>query len=357
MTYTSVARILLDGDPEERARCAECLPLLEMMEKLCAILSKRRYRRGAVDFDLPEAEIRFGRNGKVISVVPAERNIAHRIIEEFMLLANECVAQTLSSSGGPALYRVHEKPDPLKVNEFAELASSLGYKLETQSGQHRPKDFQKFVMQLEGKAEQRFLSYLMLRSFMQARYSEHNLGHFGLATHEYTHFTSPIRRYPDLFVHRLLKRYIDRDASSARMENTIGRLPEIALHSSSRERIAEEAEREIERIKKAQFMADKIGEEFDAITLSKSRQGFYVELLNPFVEGFVPFAAPADDPFVHDEETRPSAGRSGLRRFHPGSRIRVRLDNVDTETARLIFSVARSQEPEVRSKESGASSQ
>jgi ribonuclease R len=340
MTYTSVAKILVDRDREERARCAEWLPLLEMMEELCDMLSKKRYRRGAVDFDLPEAEIRFDRNGKVISVLPAERNISHRIIEEFMLLANECVAQTLSSWGGPALYRIHEKPDPLKVNEFAELASSLGYKLENRSGQYRPKDFQKFVMQLEGKAEQRFLTYLMLRSFMQARYSEHNLGHFGLATSEYTHFTSPIRRYPDLFVHRLLKRCIEKDASSAWTQKTIERLPEIALRSSSRERIAEEAEREIERIKKAQFMADKIGEEFDAITLSVSRQGFFIELLNPFVEGFVPFAASVVNSFVYDETIRPSNRRSQRRRFRPGSRIRVRLDNVDMETARLTFSVS-----------------
>ena len=343
MTYTSAARILIDRDPEERALCAEWLPLLEMMEQLCKILSENRYDRGAVDFDLPEAEMQFDRNGKVIRVVPAEHNMAHRIIEEFMLLANECAAQTLSASGGPALYRVHEKPDPLKVSEFAEVALGLGYKLEKRDRQYRPKDFQKFVMRLEGKPEQRFLTYLMLRSFMQARYSEQNLGHFGLATPEYTHFTSPIRRYPDLFVHRLLKRRIEKKASSAWMEKTSERLPEIALRSSSRERIAEEAEREIERIKKAQFMADKIGEEFEAVTLSVSRQGFFVELLDPFVEGFVPLVNPADDFYTHSEGIRASTGKRVRRRFHPGSRIRVRLDRVDMDAARLTFSVVKHQ--------------
>ncbi len=339
MTYESVAKILADKDARERALCVDWLPLLEMMEDLCAILSKKRYRRGAVDFDLPEAEMRFDRNGKVISVLPAERNIAHRIIEEFMLVANECVAQTLTSSGGPALYRVHEKPDPLKVNEFAKLASNLGYKLEKHNGQYRPKDFQTFVMRLEGKGEQRFLSYLMLRSFMQARYSEQNLGHFGLAIPEYTHFTSPIRRYPDLFVHRLLKRCIEKKVSAAWKENTIKRLPEIALRSSSRERIANEAEREIERIKKAQFMADKVGEEFEAVVLSESQQGFFIELLNPYVEGFVPFAAISENFPAYDKRIRSSKRRRRSLRFRPGSRIRVRLENVHMESARLTFSV------------------
>ena len=205
LTYTSVARILLDRDPQERSRYATLVPMLEAMEELCILLSKKRFRRGAVDFDLPEAEIEFDQNGRVIRVVPAERNIAHRIIEEFMLLANETVAERLTQSGGPALYRVHEEPDPQKVRDFAEFALALGYRLEDHNGAYRPRDFQKFVGQLEGKTEGRFLSYLMLRSFMQARYSAENSGHFGLATLQYTHFTSPIRRYPDLVVHRLLK--------------------------------------------------------------------------------------------------------------------------------------------------------
>ncbi len=337
MTYTSVAKILEDRDPEERQRFAALVPLFETMEELCRILSRKRYRRGAVDFDLPEAEIRFSESGEVISVVPAERNIAHRIIEEFMLLANECVAGRLNSSGSPVLYRVHEKPDPKKVEDFAEFARVLGYKLEKHDGEYHPKDFQKFVAQLEGKSEQRFLAYLMLRSFMQAHYSESNVGHFGLAAAEYTHFTSPIRRYPDLLIHRLLKECLRKTPSSAWQAQVAERLGQIALHTSTRERVADEAEREIERIKKAQFMADKVGDTFDALVFSVSRQGLFVELLDHFVEGFVPFITLTDDDYEYHERTHSLVGRR--HRFQLGSKIRVRLDRVDMDTARLMFSV------------------
>ncbi|HTY63608.1 MAG TPA: ribonuclease R [Acidobacteriota bacterium] len=339
MTYTSVAKILADRDPDARARYAELVPLFETMEELCLILSKKRYRRGAVDFDLPEAEIQFDETGKVISVVPAERNIAHRIIEEFMLQANECVAEKLSNSRGPALYRVHEAPDPLKVEEFAEFAQSLGYRLEKHDGDYRPKDFQKFVLQMEGKPEQRFLVYLMLRSFMQAHYCERNLGHFGLAAAEYTHFTSPIRRYPDLLVHRLLKDCLSKQPSLDWRENMRTRLPELALYTSARERTADEAEREIEKIKKAQFMAGKIGEEFEAIVFSATRQGFFVELLEHYVEGFVPLGTLIDDEYQFREATRSFTGKRRRNRFQLGSRVRVRLDSSDLETGRLSFSV------------------
>ncbi len=347
MTYTSVASILTDANSKERNRYAELVPLFKIMEELCLILSKKRYRRGAVDFDLPEAEMQFDEGGKVISVVPAERNIAHRIIEEFMLLANECAAEMLESSGGPALYRVHEKPDPLKVDEFAEFALSLGYKLERNGSQYRAQDFQKFVMQLEGKTEQKLLVYLMLRSFMQARYSERNLGHFGLATAAYTHFTSPIRRYPDLFVHRLLKRYLRHEFSGEWQQQTFDRLPEIARHASSRERIADEAEREIEKIKKAQFMHDKVGEEFEAIVLSATSQGFFVELPDHCIEGFVPLGTLIDNRYSYKEKTRSFVGERCHRRLQLGSKVRVRLDGVDMETARLTFSVASRQSPVV----------
>ncbi len=339
MTYTSVARILIERDPGEKARHTDLSPMFDAMEELCRILSRKRERRGAVDFDLPEAEIEFDAEGKVISVVQAERNIAHRIIEEFMLLANESVAQRLTASGGPALYRVHEKPDTQKVDDFAEFALALGYRLESHKGEYRPQDFQKFVAQLEGKVEGRFLAYLMLRSFMQARYSERNLGHFGLATQEYTHFTSPIRRYPDLVVHRLLKECLKPEPSDAWQQKMRDRLPEIAQHTSTRERIADDAEREMERIKKVQFMAGKVGDEFEAIVFSVTRQGFFVELLDHFVEGFVPAATLIDDNYSYKEKTHSFVGERRRRRFELGSKVLVRLDNADQETYRLTFSI------------------
>ncbi len=339
MTYTSVARILIDRDSEEIRRYAPLVPLFEQMRELCLILSEKRYGRGAVDFDLPEADIQLDEeSGRVKSIFPAERNIAHRIIEEFMLQANETVAERLTESGGPALYRIHEKPDPQKVEEFAEFALALGYPLESHKGQYRPRDFQKFVERLEGKPEGRFLAYLMLRSFMQARYSEVNVAHFGLAAPEYTHFTSPIRRYPDLVVHRLLKECLkERPEGDWQARMTI-QLPGIALHTSARERNADEAEREIEKIKKVEFMADKVGDEFEAIVFSVIRQGFFVELLDHFVEGFVPAATLIDDEYVYKEKTHSFVGVKDRRHLKLGARIRVRLDNADQDNRRLTFS-------------------
>jgi ribonuclease R len=339
MTYTSVAKILVERNPDEINRHADLVPMFELMEELCLILANKRTRKGAVDFDLPEAQINFDETGRVVSVFPAERNIAHRIIEEFMLLANETVAARLDESGGPALYRVHEKPDRAKVDDFAEFALALGYQLESEHGEYRPRDFQRFVQQLEGKPEGRFLMYLMLRSFMQARYSEINVGHFGLATDRYTHFTSPIRRYPDLVVHRLLKDSLHRRPSAERQRDIESRLPEIAVHTSQRERTADEAEREIEKIKIVQFMSDKVGDEFEAVVLSVSRPGFHVELLEHFVEGFVPAETLIDDLYQYKEKTHSFVGERHKRHFKLGARIRVRLDHADRESFRLFFSV------------------
>ncbi len=339
LTYTTVAAILRDRDPALRAHHAGLVPMLEDMLQVCRALERKRHARGAVDFDLPEADIRFDADGRMTDIVPSERTLAHRIIEEFMLLANECVARELTASGGPALYRIHEKPDPRKVEEFAEFAQALGHRLERSGKEYTPGDFQQFVRGLRGRAEQKFLIHLMLRSFMQARYAPENAGHFGLALEVYTHFTSPIRRYPDLLVHRLLKRILDRKESEGWNERLARRLPEIARHASERERNADEAEREIERIKKTQFMAERVGEEFDAVVSSPSSQGFFVELLDPFVEGFVPAETLIDDRYRYLQKTRTHVGERRRRRYELGSRVRVRLDHADLETSRLTFSV------------------
>ena len=225
------------------------------------------------------------------------------------------------------------------MEEFADLSGALGYPLEKHKGLYRPKDFQVFVRRMEGKPEQKYLVYQMLRSFMQARYSEENLGHFGLAAGAYTHFTSPIRRYPDLVVHRLLKSLMDAAPTTLKREDAQERYREIAQHTSARERIADEAEREIEKILKARFMQDKIGLEFDGTIVSVNRQGLYVELIEHYVEGFVPFNALIEDDYRYSERDHALIGRRGRHRYSPGSRLKVRLDNVDMESARLLFSV------------------
>ncbi len=341
MTYTAVASILLERDPTAVRRYEELVPMFENMRELCDILTAKRYRRGSIDFDLPEADITFDEKGKIVSILPAERNVAHRIIEEFMLLANETVAGRLAESGGPALYRVHEEPDQSKVADFAEFSLALGYPLGNQRGEYRPQDFQKYVEQIEGRLEGRFLAYLMLRSFMQARYSETNVGHFGLATERYTHFTSPIRRYPDLVVHRLLKHCLRKSTSDSRSAGMAEQLPAIAIHTSARERIADEAEREIEKIKKVQFMSDKVGDEFEAVVFSVIRQGFFIELLEHFVEGFVPAGTLIDDRYLYKEKNHCFVGETRRRRYELGTRVLVRLDHADLETYRLTFSVVR----------------
>ncbi|NWG12899.1 MAG: ribonuclease R [Acidobacteria bacterium] len=348
MTYTAVAQILLARDAAAMKRYEALVPMFENMRDLCEILAAKRYRRGSIDFDLPEADIRFDEKGKIVSILPAERNIAHRIIEEFMLLANETVAARLAESGGPALYRVHEEPDRRKVAEFAEFSLALGYPLGSHRGEYTPQDFQEYVAQIEGKVEGRFLAYLMLRSFMQARYSEVNLGHFGLATEMYTHFTSPIRRYPDLVVHRLLKQCLRRSPSDYWQAGMTERLPAIALHTSARERVADEAEREIEKVKKVQFMSDKVGDEFEAIVFSVIRQGFFIELLEHFVEGFVPAGTLIDDRYQYKEKNHCFVGETRRRRYELGTRVLVRLDHADMETYRLTFSVVRLISPPAR---------
>lgn len=341
LTYTSVARAL-EGDAREADRYAELMPMLKLMRELCLILNARRRARGAIDFDLPEPVVRFDSEGKVVDIVRSERNIAHRIIEEFMLAANEAVASFLYQQGAPALFRVHEEPDPRKVAEFQLLAARFGYKFGKRNGRFDSRDFQQLSERLAGKPEAQVLSYLMLRSFMQARYSETNSGHFGLASESYTHFTSPIRRYPDLLVHRVLKKLLCDGAEGAgpdrraRLEQELTKLAEAARHCSERERAAAEAEREIVDWMRAELMARRLGEEYEGLITGVTGYGFYVELLEPFVEGFVPIDT-LDDYYRFDPEARSLIGRR--RRYRLGQRLRVRVDSVDRERRRILLSV------------------
>ena len=339
MTYTAVKKILIDQDEELRHRYADLLENFSWMLELCEILRARRLRRGALDFDLPEAEVEYDVNGEILDVVRSERNQAHRIIEEFMLLANETVAQHLAERDIPLIYRIHEDPNPSKVEAFLEIASQFGYSLEQdRDGQYPAKAFQKLMLKLSGKREEQFLSYLMLRSFKQAQYSDLNQGHFGLASACYCHFTSPIRRYPDLIVHRILKRVMDGSASSRSAEELYGRLHDIAGRASERERKAVEAEREIMRWLMAQFMAERLGEEFDAFIIGVKRNGFFVELLAHFVEGFVPVETIWDDFYVFNQRHQCLIGENTKKVYRIGDQLRVRLDKVDPDRHLIDFS-------------------
>src|SRR5262245_7664176 len=260
MTYTDVNAILTDRNPEVMERYRTLVPMFERMRDLFAILNRRRHRRGSIDFDLKEPEIILDDEGLVEEIIAAERNIAHRIIEEFMLLANETIAQHLDENDVPTLYRIHERPDPLKVEEFEEFISTLGYSLGAPPEAVKPRHFQKLVEKMHGTPEEKPIAFLMLRTMQKARYDASNLGHFGLAASSYTHFTSPIRRYPDLVVHRALRTARHQTLSEEQREAVAEDLPEIARHTSEMERRADDAERELLQWKKVKFMADKVGD-------------------------------------------------------------------------------------------------
>ena len=384
MTYTDVNRIL-ENDPAARVKYAALAPHFERMRDLTVKLNEKRRRRGAIDFDLPEPVIQLDELGVMVSITRAERNIAHRLIEEFMLTANEAVAQYLERVGAASLYRIHEKPDPRKVLEFEEVAATFGYSLgieglrirkhsvgrearreRSRGGRERrerltvewpagaetisPRHYQRLADRVAGKPEERILSYLMLRSLQQARYSEQNAGHFALATPCYTHFTSPIRRYPDLTVHRILRailalRLPQPGRKQHRGQEPLGPMSEvelqaIAIESSETERRAQDAERELLEWKKARFLRDRLGEEFDALIISVTKFGFFVELLELFIEGLVPAETLDDQPYLFQERERQWVGQRTRRRFRIGDRVRVRLDRLGELGGKMSFSVA-----------------
>ncbi|MBI3207622.1 MAG: VacB/RNase II family 3'-5' exoribonuclease [Candidatus Solibacter usitatus] len=361
MTYTNV-HLALDGDAAMCERYRTLLPRFQLMRELALILNRKRVRRGSIDFDLPEPLIEFDEFGEMTGVTRAPRNIAHRLIEEFMLVANEAVASHLENLDWPSIYRVHEKPDAKRVADFEQIAAHFGYSLGVGAipvSRHRiverrrdgrkvnrdvilekeinvtSRQYQKLVAKIEGKPEERILSYLMLRSLKQARYSERNSGHFALAADTYTHFTSPIRRYPDLIVHRVLcARLAGKESPFSENE-----LREVADDTSFTERRAAEAERELVEWKKLRFMIDKVGEEFDALIIQTVKFGFFVELENLFVEGLVPLDSIEGDRYLYQETTRKVVGARSKHAFSIGDRVRVCLDRVDAVEKKLQFSV------------------
>lgn len=339
MTYTGVNKILTDRDPEMMEQYRELVPMFERMHELFDILHARRRRRGSIDFDLQESQIVLDDQGRVEAIVAAERNVAHRLIEEFMLLANETVAAHLEKIGMPALYRVHEEPDPMKVATFEEFLSTLGYSLPHESDHIHPRDFQRVVEKIHGKPEEKPIAFLLLRTMQKARYDESNLGHFGLAAEAYTHFTSPIRRYPDLEVHRLL-RESRRGVSEERRAELTEDLPDLARHTSERERRANDAERELVQWKKVRFMADKVGDEFDGYVTGVSAYGLYLELVEHFVEGMVHVSTMADDYYRFVEGAHILRGEKNGRVYRLGDRLTVQVIRVDLERRQIDLGVS-----------------
>jgi ribonuclease R len=334
MTYTDVNAILTDRNPEVMERHRPVVPMFERMHELFGILNARRRRRGSIDFDLQESQIVLDDEGMVEAIVAAERNVAHRLIEEFMLIANETVAAHLEKRGVPTLYRVHEDPDPAKVEIFEEFLSTLGYSLSAPADSLEPRHFQRLVEKIRGKPEEKPIAFLMLRTMQKARYDASNLGHFGLAAEAYTHFTSPIRRYPDLVVHRVL-RESRRGITEDRHADLTEELPEIARHTSERERRANDAERELVQWKKVRFMADKVGDEFDGYITGVSAFGLYIELVEHFVEGMIHVSTMADDYYRFVERAHVLRGEKNGRVYRLGDRVNVQVIRVDTERRQI----------------------
>jgi ribonuclease R len=422
MTYTAVNAVI-EGDAATRERYAPLVGTFELMRDLALILNRKRQRRGSIDFDLPEPVIEFDEFGLMKSITRSERNIANRLIEEFMLSANECVAQHLESRRIASLYRVHEKPDAKRVYDFEVIAATFGYSLgvgalpihrvqlktdrraaygtgkrvphiEVPKEVHiTPRMYQKLTEKIAGKPEERILSYLMLRSLKQARYSEENLGHFALAAPCYTHFTSPIRRYPDLIVHRILKEVLRDSASddggaeqtqgalspsSGRWEAgatpwskrrqraghheplapaggpiSIEELHDIAEESSQSERRADDAERELMEWKKVKFMQDRVGEEFDGLITGVTKFGFFVELTELFVEGLVPLNTLTDDYYSFHENTRELIGKRTRKIYRLGDRVRVLVDRIDPVERKIQFAVLEPEEKKASGRRAG----
>jgi ribonuclease R len=338
MTYTSVRRILVDRDKESIRRYADQVDHLKHMEELTLLLWETRRSRGNLDFDLPEAEIILDLQGMPENIVQAERSIAHRIIEEFMIAANEAVARHLTEKGFALLYRVHDGPKPDALQAVAPFLLSLGYRLPLKKGKISPKDIQRILESCRGKPEEKVLNRVLLRSMQQAYYGPENIGHFGLASSCYTHFTSPIRRYPDLIVHRILDQAMaGKKFKPKEKEDLIRQLEETGKHTSERERIAMDAEREMIDLKKAQFMMDKIGEEFTGFIINLASFGFFVGLTTYFVEGLVHLKSVTDDSYRYYEKEHLIKGQRHGRTFRMGDSVRIRVAGIKAFRGEIDF--------------------
>jgi ribonuclease R len=337
MTYTSVRKILIDQDAHERKKYDYLLRDFELMGELCGILRSIRLERGSLDFDLPEPEVLLDLEGNPDAIIRAERNFAHMIIEEFMIAANEAVAEHIETLGVHSLYRIHEEPDPMKLEDVLRVVRHFGrFGPKT----FKPKDFSGLLKSIKDTAHEEVINYIVLRSLKQARYSTVNVGHFGLASASYTHFTSPIRRYPDLVVHRILREIIaKKHISDKRMKELETILPDIAFTSSRTERTADEAEHEVINAMRAWFMKDKGGDIFKGKIVGVTPYGLRIRLHDFYVEGFLHVSCMTDDFYQYNDRTMRLHGRHKNRSFAIGQELTVRLDRVDMEEREIIFGI------------------
>ena len=339
MTYTSVKKILEEKEEVERERYKDLVPMFEQMEELAAILRKKRKKRGSIDFDFPETKILLDKEGHPIEIKPYDRNVATKIIEDFMLIANETVAQHFYWLELPFVYRTHDVPDPEKIQKLASFIYNFGYSIKVNKEEVHPKEIQKLLSKVEGSAEEALISRLALRSMKQAKYTVDCTGHFGLACDYYCHFTSPIRRYPDLQIHRIIKDWIRGRMKSKKIEHYEEILTQVASQSSRLERRAEEAERETNKLKKVEYMERHIGEVFTGVVSGVTQWGIYVELPNT-VEGMVHVSKLPGDYFLYDEQAYEMVGRDTGIKYKLGQTVKVSVENTDKFLRTIDFLIA-----------------
>ena len=328
MTYTNVKKILVDKEASVIEEYKELIPMFERMGELAAILRKKRFQRGSIDFDFPETKIILDKDGHPLEVKPYDRNVATKIIEEFMLIANETVAEDYFWQSVPFLYRTHDDPDPEKMKQLGVFINNFGYSLRLTNGEVHPKELQKLLDKIEGKPEEPLLARLVLRSMKQAKYTTQCTGHFGLAARYYTHFTSPIRRYPDLQIHRIIKECLRGGLKEKRVAHYEKLLPQVAVQTSALERRADEAERETEKMKKCEYMSRFVGQTFEGVISGVTNWGFYVELPNT-VEGLVRISELRDDYYIFDESRYELVGEMSRKVYKLGQTVRVVVAGTD----------------------------
>ena len=338
MSYTAVKKILADEDAETKLEYEELVPMFKMMEELAKILRERRTQRGSIDFDFPESKIYLDEKGFPVDIRPYERNVATKIIEDFMLIANETVAEDYFWQELPFVYRTHDTPDPEKMIKLGMFISNFGYGMKASGTHIHPKEIQKLLGRIEGTPEEAMISRLTLRSMKQAKYTTISTGHFGLATNYYTHFTSPIRRYPDLQIHRIIKENLRGKLNDKRVDHYENILDEVADQSSRMERRAEEAERDVEKMKKVQYMSRHIGEEFEGVVSGITQYGMYVELPNT-VEGMVHISNMRDDYYRYDEEHYELVGERTGRKYMLGQAVTICVEDTDKLARTIDFSI------------------